>query len=203
MSTLQSCRTATAAIGLIVGLAAESFGQVPKPLVVRVYDGSNGHANTRAAAILTAASITADAGLVIDWTDCSRGSHSGACNGLRGRDDLIVRIMPVAAGSPGLLIRDQSREALGFSVVDPVVGAGAIAMVFLNRVLAMAQRSGIDPGRLTGRVIAHEIGHLLLGSTAHSPSGLMREVWTDDELARNRPEDWVFTERDRLQRRLR
>jgi hypothetical protein len=45
--------------------------------------------------------------------------------------------------------------------------------------------------------MAHEIGHLLLGSTAHSATGLMREVWTDEELQRNRPEDWVFAEPQR------
>jgi hypothetical protein len=204
MSTLTPCRTAAAAVGLIAGLAANSSGQIAEPVAVRVYDASTGNAKARATAIRTAASITSDAGLVIDWTDCSRGSQAGACNGLRRAHDLVVRLSPVAttAGSPALVIRDQMRAPLGFSVVDPVVGAGAIAMVFLDRVLSLARRTGIDPGRLLGRVIAHEIGHLLLRTTSHSRTGLMREVWTDEELTRNRPEDWVFTERDRLQRRI-
>ena len=203
MSTFATCRTVAVAVGLIAGPAADSLGQAPEPVAVRVYDASTGRGKMRAAAIRTAASITADAGLVIDWTDCSRGSQASACNGLRGPDDLVVRISPVAAnGSPGLVIRDQMRAPLGFSVVDPVVGAGAIAMVFLDRILPLASRTGTDPGRLLGRVIAHEIGHLLLGTTAHSPSGLMREVWTDHELTRNRPEDWVFTGREPLRRRL-
>lgn len=174
--------------------AAEPAGRSPDdPVVVRVYDGTSGHARTRATAIRTASVIMSDAGLVIDWTDCSRGSQAGACNGLRGERDLVVRIVPVAsAGYPGLLIRDQSKAALGYSVVDPAVGAGAIAMVFLDRVLTLARRTGADTGRLLGRSIAHEIGHLLLGTTTHAPTGLMREIWTDEELTRNRPEDWVF-----------
>jgi hypothetical protein len=37
-------------------------------------------------------------------------------------------------------------------------------------------------GRALGRVIAHEIGHYLLGSRAHSSSGLMRAVQPFEEL---------------------
>jgi hypothetical protein len=200
MATIGSCRITAAAIGLIAGFAgtAHSSGQ-SDPMVVRVYDGSAGYARVRTIAILTAASIAADAGLTIEWTDCTRTSRAGACTDLRGRHDLIVRILPVAAsGSPGLLIREQSRAPLGFSVVDPVVGAGAIAMVFLDRVLSLARRTGVEPGRLLGRAIAHEIGHLLLGTNEHSRTGLMREVWTDAELVRDTPRDWLFSEADRL-----
>jgi hypothetical protein len=32
-----------------------------------------------------------------------------------------------------------------------------------------------------GHVIAHEVGHLLLGKDSHSPSGLMSARWTDAE----------------------
>lgn len=196
-----SWRTAAAGTAILTSVvtAAEPAGRSPDdPVVVRVYDGTSGHGRTRSTAIRTASAIVADAGLVMDWTDCSRGSQAGACNGLRGRHDLIVRIVPVAsAGHPGLLIRDQTRAPLGYSVVDPAVGAGAIAMVFLDRVLTLARRTGVDSGRLLGRAIAHEIGHLLAGTTAHTANGLMRDVWTDEELARNRPEDWVFLPRIR------
>ena len=44
-------------------------------------------------------------------------------------------------------------------------------------------------GRAIGRVIAHEIGHVLLRTTGHAPRGLMRAVQRADELvdpARNR-----------------
>jgi hypothetical protein len=44
-------------------------------------------------------------------------------------------------------------------------------------------------GRAMGRVIAHEIGHVLLRTTRHAPHGLMRAVQRADELvdpSRNR-----------------
>jgi hypothetical protein len=53
---------------------------------------------------------------------------------------------------------------------------------------------------MIGRVMAHEIGHLVLGTNTHSASGLMREIWTFAELTRNRAQDWMFSgaQRDRL-----
>ena len=206
MARIASCRITVVAVGLVASVASTAHlsGNASDPLVVRVYDGSVGHGRTRTTAILTAASIASEAGLTIDWTDCTRTSQVSACTGLRGPHDLIVRIVPVSSsGSPGLLIRDQSRAPLGFSVVDPVVGAGAIAVVFLDRVVPLARRTGVDPGRLLGRTIAHEIGHLLLGTNEHSRSGLMREVWTDEELARDTPRDWLFSEGDRLRQQQR
>ena len=35
----------------------------------------------------------------------------------------------------------------------------------------------MDASQLLGHVIAHEMGHLLLPSGAHSAAGLMRPIW--------------------------
>jgi hypothetical protein len=37
-------------------------------------------------------------------------------------------------------------------------------------------------GRAIGRVIAHEIGHVVLRTSGHAPHGLMRAVQRADEL---------------------
>ena len=44
-----------------------------------------------------------------------------------------------------------------------------------------------------GFAVAHEVGHLLLGTNAHGAAGLMRAVWSRSELQRNDPADWLFT----------
>jgi hypothetical protein len=36
---------------------------------------------------------------------------------------------------------------------------------------------------LLGHAIAHELGHLFLGTNSHSPTGLMRARWQSDDLA--------------------
>jgi hypothetical protein len=46
---------------------------------------------------------------------------------------------------------------------------------------------------LLGRAIAHEIGHLLLGTASHACAGLMRARWLTGELQRDWPLDWVLS----------
>jgi hypothetical protein len=36
---------------------------------------------------------------------------------------------------------------------------------------------------MLGHVISHEIGHLLLGTNSHSPSGIMRAQWDREQLS--------------------
>jgi hypothetical protein len=94
--------------------------------------------------------------------------------------------------------------ALGFSSIDVHQNAGWLGTVLADRVAAMAARAPADAGTLLGRVIAHEIGHLLLGTASHSRSGLMRARWTDDELRQDRALDWRLSPADarQLQRAL-
>jgi hypothetical protein len=79
-----------------------------------------------------------------------------------------------------------------------------MATIFHEQVRSVARRSGVDNAELLGRALAHEIGHLLLRARAHSPSGLMRGVWSLEELTQNRREDWLFApaDRKRLQHNL-
>ena len=54
----------------------------------------------------------------------------------------------------------------------------------------MTTEAGMDEGELLGRVIAHEIAHLLLGTNSHSDRGLMRGGWKASELARQPKSEW-------------
>ena len=51
---------------------------------------------------------------------------------------------------------------------------GVLATIFVDSVELIASLSEIDATLLLGRAIAHELGHLLLGTNAHSVRGLMR-----------------------------
>ena len=48
------------------------------------------------------------------------------------------------------------------------------AWVFANRVTEITKAGSMDANLLLARVVAHEMGHLLLGSMAHAPRGIMR-----------------------------
>ena len=52
----------------------------------------------------------------------------------------------------------------------------------------------LDGADLLGLAMAHELGHLLMGTNEHAARGLMRAIWTRTELQRNAAEDWMFSE---------
>ena len=59
-------------------------------------------------------------------------------------------------------------------------GQGCCADVFYHEVQRL--QYAIDVSVILGHAMAHELGHLLLGMNAHSPSGIMRAHWTREDL---------------------
>jgi hypothetical protein len=86
--------------------------------------------------------------------------------------------------------------SLGFSAIDVSRHAGTLGTVYADRVEAMAAAASVERGALLGNVIAHEIGHVLLGTTGHARSGLMRATWWLPELQRSSPLDWRFSRQE-------
>jgi hypothetical protein len=148
-------------------------------LAVRVYDNTGLPPGDRAVALAVAQAILRNAGIAVTWCNDAPVPASA---------EVIVRIVAGPAGAlPG---------QLGFSLIDVERRAGTLATVYADRVAELAALSRADPGRLLGRAITHEIGHLLLGTTHHADRGLMRGVWTSDELQRERPQDWSLSRED-------
>jgi hypothetical protein len=58
---------------------------------------------------------------------------------------------------------------------------GYIAEVYYQAVQTLAATQSAELPQLLGYVIAHELGHLLLGP-GHSPTGVMREAWDRRDL---------------------
>ena len=118
------------------------------------------------------------AGVAVTWPRCP-------CLSPVNPGELVVRITAsVPASTPG---------SLGFSFVDIGQRTGTLATVFADRVHSLAAIAGVDEGELLGRVIAHEISHLLTGTRDHGARGLMRGEWRASELALQRPTDWVLS----------
>jgi hypothetical protein len=105
------------------------------------------------------------------------------------RSEIIVRISRGPGGRDG-------GDTLGNATVDKRVSRGSLATLYFDRVVAQASAAGADPGILLGRAAAHEIGHLLMGTTAHAPHGLMRARWSRTELQRQFQRDWLFSAND-------
>jgi hypothetical protein len=58
------------------------------------------------------------------------------------------------------------------------------AHVYVGVIKMLARRSRSFEPHILGHVIAHEMGHLLLGTKAHSVGGLMRAHWRESEKDR-------------------
>ena len=91
--------------------------------------------------------------------------------------------------------------ALGESLLDGHERGGVLMTVDLCATRAAAAGSATALPTLTGRAIAHEIGHLLLASNSHGRTGLMRARWSRDELRGYRPAQWDFSPREANQMR--
>ena len=121
-----------------------------------------------------------------------------ACDTALGRSDVVVRLINAPAFNASL-----HPDAFGVAYVLNETDRGWLATVFPDRIAIAAARVDTDAGMLLGRVIAHEIGHLLLGVGYHGDAGVMRAEWADDRLAAH-DERWRFStsEAARMQRRL-
>jgi hypothetical protein len=80
-------------------------------------------------------------------------------------------------------------QVLGYArAASPVMGAasrtanGPVAHVFFRQVQDFARIYHIDLNTMLGHVIAHEVGHLLLPTYSHSPTGLMRGEWDKTQV---------------------
>jgi hypothetical protein len=196
------------ALGFIAVIAAATEARAgDQRRIIRIYDNTEAPP-ARAAAIRVARELVTDAGVTADWLDCTTGQADAGCQTVRGPFDLAIRVAPRSMGptrpasdsvSTRKTLTDPDLQ-LGFATFDVSTRRGVLATIFHDRVLTVALRADLDYQLLLGRAIAHEIGHLLLPASGHSATGLMRAIWTDDELTQNRRDDWVFApaERDRL-----
>lgn len=187
-------RAAAAAAALVACLAAPGVSLAQSSRTIRIYDAAGQPADWRADAIAAAAAIFSDAGVPMTWLDCGRHGADHPCTGTRQPRDLVVRIVPEAAGpdAPAASAVTADTLRLGFAAVTAHEQGGVVATVYAGHVRRIADRTGVAFPLLLGRAIAHEVGHLLPGSHDHSATGLMRAVWTDAELRRNRGGDWAY-----------
>jgi hypothetical protein len=151
----------------------------------------------------TASAALEHAGIEVFWVEC--GLHAAnqpaanACTQPLRWNELVVRLV-----SAGRADRRRHADSLGFAFVDLDTGGGWLATVYADRVEEMAGLCGVDAAGLLGRAIAHEIGHLLLGTNEHTTHGLMRAGWSGADLRRDRATQWRFggRESEQMRRRL-
>jgi hypothetical protein len=170
---------------LALAVATVLAATTPPTLSVRVYDLYGLSPGERTEAMAIAVETLADAGVVVSWIDCSRveGRVPAACVAVPAKGEVFLRIQHRT---------ERGAHILGTAIVQDD-GPSILASIYAASVAARAAKSGVPMTTILGRVAAHEIGHLLLGSNSHSASGLMRPSW---DVKWRHPSDWRFSRAD-------
>jgi len=164
------------ALGLLAAASLNCCGafaarseQPTATIRVRVFNYTRATRATVAAAERGAGQILRDAGLNVIWMDCRFGESldnpSGPCQQPLSPTEVLLRVLP-----------DRHRngiadDAFGFAV-PPL-----LANVYYEHVTRLARIEGYEVTSILAGIIAHEIGHLMLGTSNHSETGLMQRHW--------------------------
>jgi hypothetical protein len=151
-------------------LAANSNHNNPQ-LDVFVYNDVKLATPELARAEAQAANILGRAGLEVVWENCHDLTGVSDYGNL---PELLLRIMSGPINSV-----DDSAFGVAFLSAD---GSGRYGDIFYQRAMQLHEDWGVSLGDTLGAVMAHEIGHLLLGSNSHAPVGIMRAHWQGEEL---------------------
>jgi len=166
------------AVGFSFPETASGAPAAPHPTItVRVYNLTQALPAVLAEAEREAGQILAKAGLSVIWSECwpvfSTNVSQEPCEEERLEATAIrLRILPIPVGN------GSQDTVFGFAIHP------ALASVYYESAVRFAKN---DEGRfeippILGCVMAHEIGHLLLGSKSHSFSGVMRSRWDREQL---------------------
>jgi hypothetical protein len=159
-------------------------------LTVRVYRTASVPLALTERALAEAGAVLRSGIVDVTWRNCTGLHSSPACAVPPGPAELllVVRRRAPCQDPPATL-----GEALVARARD---GRGVLATVYVECVEWLATAGRTDVAVLFGRVVAHELGHLMMRTSAHARRGLMRPNWTPDEVRRNLATDWAFTASD-------
>lgn len=168
-------------------IAAVRAGGVPVPSVVVRWCPQGRHTAEAGPVQSLVGRMIGQAGIDLSWAGCTDRDAEALQRGpFALTESVAVRLVATAPVSLG-----DDHPALGESLIERA--HGILATVYVDRVDRLARDARVDPATLLARAIAHEIGHLLLGTTRHSARGLMRARWSVAELRRDAFGDWVFS----------
>ena len=138
---------------------------------VKVYDYADLKPESLHRVVALTQQILAGAGLSVRVQLC-RGDLAVSCEGQNG----LVRSLVVRVVAGGSKTKDSVlRAPLGQSMADHQ--GGIYASIFMERIQDAAAEANVPRDTVLAYAIAHEVGHLLLGSDAHTPRGVMKGNW--------------------------
>ena len=185
--------------GLNLALVAFSIGLLAFPasifakeeptvnISVLVYNYAGAAPGTLAGAEHQADRILNQAGVRAVWFDCSvkagKLDEKSICRSGLGNQNIVLRLL--SRHTPTRV----PDFAFGFAV------SPGLASVYYGDAAVMAERQQLrsELPILLGCLMVHEIGHLLLNSYGHSPTGVMQAEWGPTQLQQSLTGLMTFT----------
>lgn len=144
----------------------------PSPTItVQIYNYSQASPAVLTGAEREAGRILGEAGLRTVWLECPVGpsavSPQGRCQKAPEATDITLRVLAAP-------IQNKFQGTVFGFTIHPVY-----ASVYYEYAVRLAKSDDdeFDVPIILGSVIAHEVGHLLLGSNSHSSAGIMQAQW--------------------------
>ncbi len=169
----------TGLVGIVgMALPAPAFGGEDEPPTITVLVANYSQASPAilAAAEREAGRILGQAGLRASWLECSVGPSTvtpqDPCRKAPQATDIRMRILPAP-------VLDTFQDSVFGFAVHPV-----LASVYYEFALRRARNDDaeFELPIILGCVMAHELGHLLLGSNSHSDKGIMLPRWEVNQV---------------------
>jgi len=152
-----------------------------KQITIRVHNYAEANLSVLRHAERVAGDILRKAGVNTVWAECPIGqdfTHDPICGKPHSSLDFVFSLLPRSMSD-----RFHLRAAvLGFAIEVDGKGFGSSASIFYDVVRDSAAQRREDLDQLLGAAIAHELGHLLLGTNSHSTTGLMSAAWSTKQL---------------------
>jgi hypothetical protein len=181
-------------------VSAEEAPGSPAGLTVTIHvtDNANLPPTELADAETYATAVYRAAGLHIVWSSAPWKPEMGQSVGPLSIDVRLV-IVPRDMAEKKCREEKLGDKVLGTAISGASTARGRIAYVFYHRIARLAALQHTPFGRSLGHVVAHEIGHLLIGVNSHSDEGLMRADWNTRE---RRPQTFTTSQVQQIRRRF-
>ena len=164
--------------GASPGSAAPRLGDYRR-LEIFIYDYAGVPVRARERAEDEASYILGKTGLHAEWLVCVNAlgpaEVQGGCRQISDSEHLCLLIVPHTGVLPP--------PAVAYTPLSSGT-KGRYITIFYDRILQLADSSGLSLSIVLGCVFAHEMGHVLLGPDSHSPEGIMRALWSREDLKR-------------------
>ena len=141
---------------------------------VQVYDYAGLQPSTLQKFVRGTQAILSSTGSSIHVVLCEK-TTAGSCKSLDNREKLLLRVVPGSAKK----MNNPLYSPLGQSFADH--SGGKYASVFLESIQDEASEASVPWLTVLDYAAVHEIGHLLLGDQAHTPRGIMKERWDQND----------------------